>query len=92
MSDHDNIEKSKTQLELDREQVQDEIMEHTLSKENELRRKRGLPEIPFYLKDIRSPEEIEEYKNFKRQCLKEAVRKTELMIMAKYLKKTNEGI
>ena len=92
MDDHDNNQKPKTQLELDRDHLQDQMMEHTLSKENELRRKRGLPEIPFYLKDIRSPEEIEEYKNFKRQCLKEAVHKTELMIMAKYLKKTNEGI
>lgn len=92
MIDHDNKDNEKTPLELDREQVQDDMMEHHLSKENELRRKRGLPEIPFYLKDIRTPEEIEEYKNYKKQCLEEAMRKVELMMMAKYLKKTNEGI
>ena len=91
MNDHDNITREKTQLELDREYDKDREMEHTNSKENELRRKRGLPEIPFYLKDLRSPEEIEANKDFKRKCLEEAMRKTEQMFIARQLKKTTEG-
>lgn len=90
MNDHDNITREKTQLELDRESDKDREMEHLQSKENELRRKRGLPEIPFYLNDIRTPEEIEANKDFKRKCLEEALRKTEQMFIARQLKKTTE--
>ena len=84
MSDHDNIEEEKTQLELDREQLQDEAMEHHLGKENELRRKHGLREIPFYLKDDRTPEQIKTEKQKKAEALRRVV--------AKYLKQVNENI
>lgn len=84
------IKKEKTQLELDREALQDEMMEHQLSTENELRRKRGLPEIPFYLKDLRSPEEIKANKEFRLKCLKQAQDKMNDYMIKRYLNKLNE--
>lgn len=68
---------SKTQSQLDRDKQQDDMMEHSLSKENELRRKRGLPEIPYP-----KPEPIP------RERKLEAQRKA----IAEYLKDLNEGI
>lgn len=84
MVDHDNIEKQKTQLQLDRESDKDREMEHHLSKENELRRKHGLRETPFYLKDDRTPEQIKIDKQKKAEVLRRVV--------AKYLKQVNENI
>lgn len=94
MNDSDNTElnRGKSQLELDREQVQDDMMEHRLSKENELRRKRGLPEIPYYLKDLRSPEEIKANKEFRLKCLEEAQRKAEQYMIARYLKRKKKEL
>jgi len=87
MHDNDN---TKTQFKLDRESIQDEMEEHRHSPKNLRRRKLGLPEIPFYLNDLRTPEEIKANKEFKRKCLDEAMRKIEQMFIARQLKKTTE--
>lgn len=73
-----------------REELQDDIDKHRFGKENELRRKEGLPEIPYYLKDLRTPEEIKINKDFKNKCADEAVRKTEQFMIAQYLHKLNK--
>lgn len=71
--------------EAERRQEQEAQDDHRLSPENELRRKRDQPEIPYYVRGTRTPAEIRADKEFRLKCLKEAEEKTEKLMIARYL-------
>lgn len=91
MDELDN-RKAETFWEAERRKEQDNQDEHRLSLENELRRKRGLPEVPYYVKDLRTPAEIRADKDFRLKCLNEAKRKTEQLMIARYLIKLKKDL
>lgn len=65
-----------------RKEAQDDLYDHTHSKENEQRRKRNLPELPYHLKESWTQEQKAAQANKRKEALKK--------VMALYFKRYNK--